>query len=265
MHNPGCAAGEAGGRRGLGAVIYPPRAERLRCLRCGCRNVAVIFEPPATHGAVARALTRGYLVNWLQFIASIVGSLASIVGSLALPGLLFALWWFNRGPIANLIAALIKLKLPGGTELEFGPQLAKATLEADRAESLETGRPQLGERIPIQPDSEAIKGGPPDWPPSLPPTASPQYIIITSFAVVERTLDEIRLYIKSPCKETALAQLLQRGIITTDTMQLYDSVRRARDAMRYPSFEEAQLFMRNAHVLHTILQGVLEKLKAKDK
>jgi hypothetical protein len=29
-------------------------AERLRCPRCGCRNVAVMFGPPMTHG-VARA------------------------------------------------------------------------------------------------------------------------------------------------------------------------------------------------------------------
>jgi hypothetical protein len=206
-------------------------------------------------------------VDWLQFIASIVGSLASIVGSLALPGLVFALWWFNRERIANLIAALIKLKLPGGTEFEFSAELARATLEADRAESLETGRPQLGERIPIQPDqdSEATKGGPPaDWPPDLHPTASPQGIIITSLAEVERTLEQIRSYIKSPSKETTLTELLNRGLIKSDIISLYESMRGAHAAMRYPSFEEARLFMRNAHVLYTILQGALEKL-AKDK
>jgi hypothetical protein len=205
-------------------------------------------------------------VDWLQFIASIFGSLASIVGSLALPGLLFALWWFNRERIANLITALIKLKLPGGTELEFGPQLAKATLEADRAESLETGRPQIGERIPIQPDqdSEATKGRPPaDWPPNL--QASPQGIILSSFNEVQRTLEEIRPYIKSPSKETTLTQLLNMGLIKSDVISLYESMRSAHAAMRQPSFEEARLFMRNAYVLHTILQGALEKLRAKEK
>ncbi len=33
-------------------------AERLRCPRCGCRDVAVMYEPPKNSGAAVTALNR---------------------------------------------------------------------------------------------------------------------------------------------------------------------------------------------------------------
>jgi len=35
-------------------------AERLRCPRCGCRRVAVMFGPPSTYGVNAAAASTAY-------------------------------------------------------------------------------------------------------------------------------------------------------------------------------------------------------------
>ncbi len=35
-------------------------AERLRCPRCGCRRVCVMFKPPTNHGINAEAVPRGW-------------------------------------------------------------------------------------------------------------------------------------------------------------------------------------------------------------
>jgi hypothetical protein len=194
-------------------------------------------------------------VDWLQFIASIVGSLAS----LAWPAIVFALFWLNRNRIANLIAALVKMKLPGGTEFEFRADLADSTLQADRvrveleAKAFETGSPELGTpdletRAPVEQDMKpAIENG---------------------FEQVERTLDEIRSYIGLPRLATnnriALTELVNKGLVNHEIISLYESLRSARNAVAHgatPAEEETRLFFRNMFVLHLALTKALRHLK----
>jgi hypothetical protein len=190
-------------------------------------------------------------MDWLQFIASIVGSLVS----LAWPAVVLALVWLNRERIANLI----KMKLPGGIELEFRENLADSTLQADRVvrelrvDSFETGRPEIGKpaiesHSPVEQDTkDAIENG---------------------FEHVERTLDELRSYIGLPRLHTnnriALTELVNKGLIGHDLISLYESLRSARNAVAHgatPSMEEVRVFLRNVLVLHLALQKALKHLK----
>jgi len=61
--------------------------------------------------------------------------IASVTGSIAWPGLALILLFPIRNRIGDLIASLaarlVKAKLPGGTELEFGPELEKAVEKSE--------------------------------------------------------------------------------------------------------------------------------------
>jgi hypothetical protein len=51
-------------------------------------------------------------MDWLEFIAS-------IVGSLAWPGVVLIFLWINRGHLANLLDWIEELTLPGGFKFKF--------------------------------------------------------------------------------------------------------------------------------------------------
>jgi hypothetical protein len=59
-------------------------------------------------------------MDWLQFFAS-------IIGSLAWPAVVLVVLWYNRHRLANLPDWIEELTLPGGTKVKFTRALDKAT------------------------------------------------------------------------------------------------------------------------------------------
>jgi hypothetical protein len=155
----------------------------------------------------------------LEFISNIFASLVS----LAWPGLIFALWWFNREhipTIAKRIADVVNIKFPGG-EIRFAELNAKATLHAEHL--IEQQRhvevSSDGASGAARPVPKEISGVVTDLGESGPLT------IITSFAEIERILDQVRSYIGKRRLDTnnqiALAELSKNGYVSHDVVPLY--------------------------------------------
>src|SRR5947209_17172204 len=63
-------------------------------------------------------------MGWLEFFAS-------IIGSLAWPGVVLLVLWYNRQRLANLPDLIDELTLPGGAKIKFVRALARASVEAN--------------------------------------------------------------------------------------------------------------------------------------
>jgi hypothetical protein len=190
--------------------------------------------------------------------------IASIIGSLAWPGVVLVVLWYNRHRLANLPDWIEELTFPGGAKIKFAKALTEASA---RAEQL----------MPEVKNAEAKDSVGPD-PMSDLANQLPEAAVIVSFREVEQTLGEMVRFLALPMRVTEsggiIAELVRRGYIDENTVQLFQSLKDARDAslrtIQYHSYrstalrlwpEQALRYREAAKALNIKLREVLASLE----
>ena len=119
-------------------------------------------------------------MNWLQFIAS-------IIGSLAWPGVVLAVLWYNRKRLVALLDWVDELTLPGGAKIKFVKALDKASVEAKLLAS-------------EAPDVAHVKGHVESVPSSDLGEQFPEATVVQSFIEVVETLGKMVRFLALPTK-----------------------------------------------------------------
>jgi hypothetical protein len=161
-------------------------------------------------------------LDWLTFIAS-------LTGSIAWPGVALILLFPVRNQIGALIASLatkmVKAKLPGGIEFEFGPELEKA-IEKAEALAIEGKLPAIEKS-----DQSALVGTAED-PYLRLVQVSPEAAILQSFKEVEASILENRNELPNVRGNNLLefVQALHRaGAIDSPLVEQFERVRKLRN------------------------------------
>jgi hypothetical protein len=158
----------------------------------------------------------------LEFIASIIGSLAGLIGSLAWPALVGILLWFNRHRLANLSGWIKEVTFPGGPTIKFQEGVTALAETPEQVKLLQVQDAQAKDNI-VDPLADLAK-------------RFPEITVIEIFREVERTLWAIAYTLRPPLlpvaknPEGALAELVRRGSIDENTAQLFENLKKARDA-----------------------------------
>jgi hypothetical protein len=183
-------------------------------------------------------------MDWLQFISS-------IISSLAWPGLVGLFLLMIRKQLGGLLARLIELHLPGGAKAVFAQELDKAR---DVIEKIET--PKLTEKVlaPVEPKIESEQ--------------QPQDLINSAYINLASSLSEARekLGLSAGLNLSAVVKvLMERGMLVPGTLDLFESLRRGRNAVVHaPSREitkaEAAEYLGQADFLSALVERALAKL-----
>jgi hypothetical protein len=183
-------------------------------------------------------------MGWLDF-------LASIIGSLAWPAVVLVVLWYNRQRLANLPDWIKELKLPGGTKIKF-----KRALDEARFLAAETATPAAA------PSLEGV----------APPVAEqfPEAMVVQSFIELVETLGNMVRFLALPAKardpETVMQELARLGYIEQTSVDLFRSLNTAYTAAVREGYvrltaEEGLQYRQVAQALNTRLREVLPRLE----
>jgi hypothetical protein len=183
-------------------------------------------------------------MGWLEFFAS-------IIGSLAWPGVVLVVLWHNRHRLANLPDWIDELTLPGGTKVKFSKALDKAIVLA-----AETAAPAM------VPSKEQVET----------PVAEqfPEAMVVQSFIELVETLGNMVQFLALPTKgrdpETVMQELARLGYIDQKSVDLFGSLKDAytaavREGYARLTAEEGVRYRQAAQVLNARLREVLPRLE----
>jgi len=189
-------------------------------------------------------------MDWLQFFAS-------IVGSLAWPMVLSVFLWMIRNQLPILLSRIIELHLPGGAKAIFAEALdsARDVAEAVRPEAVREGRWLTLDHAP---DPEKLRYA--RWYPLM--------MINEAYTGLEKILAEIRSKVGLSERmnfSSIMMYLVEKKLIDGSIFDLFESLRRARNAAVHTHLNqitsaEALEFATQAEILEQILKDVSKKL-----
>lgn len=188
-------------------------------------------------------------MNWLQFIAS-------IVSSLAWPTVVALLLILLRGQLSGLAERLEELTLPGGAKAKFEKQLAKAVSTSEQIER----SPDIPLIQPSQPNDSSLQLA----------KNFPEAAVLEAFKEVESLLIEIRrLLPDGPVRSlnVVVQRLLDMNYIDENAYELFQNLREARNAAAHARTAnglapgEALEYQYRAAIMKEILQLALLQLK----
>jgi hypothetical protein len=189
-------------------------------------------------------------MDWKQFIAS-------LVSSLAWPALLAFFLWLIRERIGGLLSRLIELHFPGGAKAVFAQELDRGRDALEKIEFKIARRARTRDSLP--PAFQNSEGESKE---------SPQWIIALAYTEIEALLIEARekLHLSPRMPHTAIIKaLVQKGYVENGALELFESLRRARNAVVHaPSREvtvgEAVEYQIQAAGLSIILTEAIKNL-----
>ena len=152
----------------------------------------------------------GCRMDWKQFIAS-------LVGSLAWPAIICYLLYLLRSEIIGLASRLDELSI-GGYRAKFISAL-KTAQDADVAASNAVARPAA--EAPVDETTVHMD------------TVAPFASVLLGYAELERVLVAIRQKLVLPTRTNPISivrELADRGLVTSDTVEAFNSLRLARNA-----------------------------------
>jgi hypothetical protein len=160
-------------------------------------------------------------MDWLTFISS-------VVKSLAWPAVVAYLLYLLRPQLLSLADKIQEITLPWGISAKFSRELQRASEDSER---IQLPPPKISE----QPDSAAFRGVVGEDPQFLELAAKhPDLAVLDAYKQVERKLIEGRSEFKvqglDPSFVSFVRNLNEREIIDGDARQLFDHLRRLRNA-----------------------------------
>ena len=185
-------------------------------------------------------------MGWLEFFAS-------IIGSLAWPGVVLVVLWYNRQRLANLPDWLDELTFPGGAKVKFVRALDKARVEANL----------------LTPHVAVIKGVEPS-PLSDLAGQFPEAGVVQSFIEIVETLGKMIRFLPLPTKgrdpTSVIMELARLGYVDQKSVSLFANLKDAftaavRGGYVRLSAEEALRYREAAQVLNAQLREVLPRLE----
>lgn len=191
-------------------------------------------------------------MDWLQFIAS-------VVGSLAWPAAAVTLGFMFRAHLRKLLEKMKSLKAPGGIEASFAEEVKAVAVEASKVIQVEsTGNvTDLGTPTVRQSD-------PKDVPPAIETHYdSPRWRIMDAYSSVEGAMQKIiqlgnlRRHIDSDGPGYYAYTLMKEGVIDNSTRLLIEKLRELRDKALSngvePERQEADTFYVAAQAVYRAL------------
>jgi hypothetical protein len=190
-------------------------------------------------------------MDWLQFIAS-------VVGSVAWPALLAFFLWLIRERIGALLSRMIELHFPGGAKAVFAQELDKGRDALERIELPIARRARTRDSLPLEYQNIQEEE----------PKVRPSWVIAHAYAEIETLVNQARekLHLSPRMPSTAVIKsLIQDGYVENGTLELFESLRRANNAIVHaPSREvtvgEAVEYQIQASGLSIILMEAIKKL-----
>jgi hypothetical protein len=190
-------------------------------------------------------------MDWLQFIAA-------VVGHLAWPAVLLVLLFFLRTQIASLAFQLEELTLPGGAKAKFDKQLDQARQESEKVQI---------ERSDAIPDQSQSRDRDAELAEKFPEAA-----VVEAFRKLELKLQVIKLHMPMlPLRTTMVAlvqTMLDLQLIDAHEYELYINLREARNAAVHARVRltpgEAFEYQQRAAIMSGVLDRVLNSLKGRE-
>lgn len=187
-------------------------------------------------------------MDWKQFIAS-------VIGSLAWPALLAFFLWLIRDRLGGLLARMIELHLPGGAKAVFAQELDKGRAAI---EVLSDERPGVSQFRQAERDEYL------DHEKRL----LPQWSIIEAYLALEDSLANAREALGLPTRmdfSAVINALVQRNVLDSEASALFSNLRRGRNAIVHaPSREvteaEGLEYARQAAFLSQLIVDATRKL-----
>jgi hypothetical protein len=188
-------------------------------------------------------------MDWLQF-------LASIIGSLAWPAVVLVVLWYNRHRLANLPDWIDELTLPGGAKIKFVRALARASVEANL---LASEAPDIAHAKGQVEDASSELAG-----------QFPEAVVVHSFIEVVETLGEMVRFLALPTKGrdpmSVVMELARLGYIDQTRIRLFVDLKDAYTACVQAGYarltvEEALQYRKAAQVLNTELREVQRRVE----
>ncbi len=188
-------------------------------------------------------------MDWLQFIAS-------LVGSLAWPLVVALLLILLRGQLSGLAERLEELTLPGGAKAKFEKQLAKAIVTSEQID----WAPDVQHIQPQQAGGESLQLA----------KAFPEAAVLEAFKEVESLLIKIRSRLPGTSARSlniVIQRLLDMNYIDENAYELFQNLREARNAAAHARTAngitpgEALEYQYRAGLMKELLQNTLFQLK----
>jgi len=188
-------------------------------------------------------------MDWLQWTAS-------LVGSLAWPSVVIVLLILIRKQLAGLVARIEELTLPGGASAKFGKALA------ENREQVEAAR--LAENVPeaaFRPDQARER----DW---VLTEQFPEAAVMESFKSIEKMIVENKgkLPVIKGSLFSYVKELGNRGLLSKDMVELFKSLRNLRNIAAHGRAPdritpgEALEYQEQCLVFAQVLKKALEKI-----
>ena len=190
-------------------------------------------------------------MDWLQFIAA-------VVGHLAWPVVLLVLLFLLRTQIASLAFQLEELTLPGGAKAKFDKQLDQARQESEKVQI---------ERSDAIPDQSQSRDRDAELAEKFPEAA-----VVEAFRKLELKLQVIKLHMPMLPLRTTMVALVQTmldiQLIDAHEYELYINLREARNAAVHARVRltpgEAFEYQQRAAIMSGVLDRVLNSLKGRE-
>jgi hypothetical protein len=194
-------------------------------------------------------------MSWLQFIAS-------IIGSLAWPAVILIFLWMARNQVGPLFARMNELHLPGGAKAIFSKQLEEGSKVIEAVEFAKSGAKPIG---PVRTGDSG-------------PTATtwsrfakryPQISVDGAYREVEQLLDEIRPRLDElkdiPTAAGTIETLTHLGLLDHSMLELFYSLMTGHSAALHTRAQdltpdEAAEYVKQASVLQGALREILNKI-----
>jgi hypothetical protein len=184
-------------------------------------------------------------MGWLNF-------LASIIGSLAWPGVVLIVLWYNRRRLANLPDWLDELTLPGGAKIKFTRALESATAAVSGASHTQAESPV--EDAPFA-------------------NQFPEALVVHSFIEIVETLGSMVRLLPLPTKARGptfvVNELARLGYIDQTTVKIFTDLQDAYTAAVRAGYvrltaEEGFRYREAAQKLNARLREVLPRLEVEN-
>jgi hypothetical protein len=199
------------------------------------------------HCGLQGMIARGSQMGWLEFIAS-------IVRSIAWPLVVLALLYILRQQLGGLAERLTEFSFPGG-KAKFKDELAKGRRAAQKLPK------QKVEQPPEQREEEdrLVRIA----------AEAPEGAVILAYIDLEKKLRELALKLGHSSRIVnhmgVIKDLEERGAMAKEGVQLFSNLREARNSAAHGvgprlTTEDALEYIEQAGILETVLDAALKKL-----
>jgi len=192
-------------------------------------------------------------MDWKQFIAS-------LVGSLAWPAAFLIFLFVIRKYLGGLVARVIELHLPGGAKAVFVAQLERGQEVIEITKSERKNPTMAFDEMPKElSEKPEIK------------IYRPHYMILSAYDSVSDLLKQVRAAMDLSERmnlPSIMRALEEKRLVDSDMVRLFDSARAARNAALHASQSEisrveAEEYVKQVSVLSTALRAALNEIKKK--